>query len=182
MTLPPFYIKRQGKACFRCLAYAEVTISERFRERFPGTGSSAACGLYLPSAKVETNYWIMAYRQTHKNGPGYIAGRLEQGVASAFLYAQTFHNIPPSGWRLFPLEQGERSSPAYRRERRMVADVLWSYRMTAGASSNKDFKDAIANPFFKWEASQACFGVGIDDREDKEFEAAMMRQTSAEKG
>ena len=179
MKLPPFNVRGHGKTGFLCLAFVEVVLREEFRERWPGSGANATCGLYLPSARMETCYWIMVYRQKHKNGPGYNAGRLSQGVASAFLHAQTFHGIPPSGWRLYPLDQGDRSSPAYRRERCSVADILWSYRMKAGIS-NPDFKNAIANPFFKWNVSRAGFGVGIDDWEDKEFEASMLRQARAD--
>jgi hypothetical protein len=180
MILPPFSVKGHGKTEFRCLAFAGVIISERFRERLPGKGPTATCGLYLPSARQDPCYWIMVYRQTCKNGPGYNTSRLDQGVASAFLYAQTCHRIPPSAWRLYPLKAGDHSSPAYRRERRLATDVLWTYRMKAGAS-NEDLKYAYANPFFKWDASCGCFGVGIDDREDKEFEAAMLRKAHADR-
>ena len=177
MKLPPFLIKGYGRTCFRCLAYAEVVIGEKFQKRYAGEGSSAVCGIFLPSAKNQPDYSLKVFRGHSSIGPSLFSGRLEQGVASAFLYAQTFHKIPPCAWQLYPMKSEDRPSPVYRRERKSLADVLWFYRMNAGASNkNEDFKNAILNPFFSWDATRGCFGVGIDASEDKEFEGVMLIQ------
>lgn len=173
----PFIYKGYGRTFFRCLAYAEV-ISHLPRS----TGSSGAiCGLYLPSAKSQAYYWLGLLNASHHWRFGQSTGSRRHGSAAALLHAQTMHKIPPAAWRLYPISETDQSSPDYRRERRTLAEILLPYRSIAGVSNkNLDFKNAISKPAFEGDASKSCFGIDLDRREEKEFEAAALLQVRAD--
>jgi hypothetical protein len=129
MILPPFKTKGKGGARFYCLAFVPARYSQKSKFKIP-----AAHGLYFCDHKRYSRFNFHTYTDDGKllacSSMHLHHDNVDAALFLASLGMQSFLEVHPAMWRLFPKQKipSRFRLPAYARVRRQLCALLYTFR------------------------------------------------------